>query len=141
MGERKRLSADKRKEEQKSIAFAKLLNVPTSPRKMRLVADMVRGKEVFRALGILKFSNKEAAARLYKLVQSAVANWEAKNERKAEDGELYISTIYVNCAPMLKRLRTAPQGRGYRIRKRANHVTVIVDQIDNKDNKVNSTEA
>ena len=131
MGERKRLSADKRKEEQKSIAFAKLLNVPTSPRKMRLVADMVRGKEVFRALGILKFSNKEAAARLYKLVQSAVANWEAKNERKAEDGELYISTIYVNCAPMLKRLRTAPQGRGYRIRKRSNHVTVIVDTKEN----------
>ena len=131
MGERKRLSADKRKEEQKSIAFAKLLNVPTSPRKMRLVADMVRGKEVFRALGILKFSNKEAAARLYKLVQSAVASWEAKNERKAEDGELYISTIYVNCAPMLKRLRTAPQGRGYRIRKRANHVTVIVDTKEN----------
>ena len=131
MGERKRLSADKRKEEQKSIAFAKLLNVPTSPRKMRLVADMVRGKEVFRALGILKFSNKESAARLYKLVQSAVANWEAKNERKAEDGELYISTIYVNCAPMLKRLRTAPQGRGYRIRKRANHVTVIVDTKEN----------
>ena len=98
---------------------------------MRLVADMVRGKEVFRALGILKFSNKEAAARLYKLVQSAVANWEAKNERKAEDGELYISTIYVNCAPMLKRLRTAPQGRGYRIRKRANHVTVIVDTKEN----------
>ncbi len=108
---------------------------------MRLVADLVRGKEVFRALGILKFNNKEAAARLEKLVRSAVANWEQKNERKAEEGELYISTIYVNCAPMLKRLRTAPQGRGYRIRKRANHVTVIVDQIDNKDNKVNSTEA
>ena len=131
MGERKKLSADRRKEENKSIAFAKLLNIPTSPRKMRLVADMVRGKEVFRALGILKFSNKEAAARLEKLVRSAVANWEQKNERKAQDGELYISTIYVNCAPMLKRLRTAPQGRGYRIRKRANHVTVIVDTIDN----------
>ncbi len=131
MGERKRLSADRRKEENKSIAFAKLLNIPTSPRKMRLVADMVRGKEVFRALGILTFSNKEAAARLEKLVRSAVANWEEKNERKAEDGELYISTIYVNCAPMLKRLRTAPQGRGYRIRKRANHVYVAVDTIDN----------
>jgi len=141
MGERKRLTADRRKEEQKNIAFAKLINVPTSPRKMRLVADLVRGKEVFRALGILKFNNKEAAARLEKLVRSAVANWEQKNERKAEEGELYISTIYVNCAPMLKRLSTAPQGRGYRIRKRANHVTVIVDQIDNKDNKVNSTEA
>lgn len=78
---------------------------------MRLVADLVRGKEVFRALGILKFNNKEAAARLEKLVRSAVANWEQKNERKAEEGELYISTIYVNCAPMLKRLRTAPRAR------------------------------
>ena len=134
MGVRKRQSAENRKEELKNVAFAKLNNVPTSPRKMRLVADMVRGKEVFRALGMLKFSNKEAAARLEKLVRSAVANWEQKDERKAEDGELYISTIYANCAPMLKRLRTAPQGRGYRIRKRANHVTVIVDTIDNTKN-------
>lgn len=134
MGERKRLSADRRKEEQKNIAFAKLTNVPTSPRKMRLVADMIRGKEVFRALGILKFSNKEAAARLEKLVRSALANWEEKNQTKADAGQLYISTIYVNCAPMLKRLRTAPQGRGYRIRKRANHVTVIVDTIENNNN-------
>lgn len=134
MGERKRLSADRRKEEQKNIAFAKLNNVPTSPRKMRLVADMIRGKEVFRALGILKFSNKEAAARLEKLVRSALANWEEKNQTKADAGQLYISTIYVNCAPMLKRLRTAPQVRGYRIRKRSNHVTVIVDTIENKNN-------
>ncbi len=133
MGKRKRLTADRRKEENKSIAFAKMLNIPTSPRKMRLVADMVRGQEVYRALGILKFSNKEAAARLEKLVRSAVANWEEKNERKAEDGELYISTIYVNCAPMLKRLRTAPQGRGYRIRKRANHVYVVVDTIEKNE--------
>lgn len=133
MGVRKRLSADKKKAERRDVAFAKLLNIPSSPRKMRLVADMVRGKEVFRALGILKFSNKEAAARLEKLLRSAVANWEQKNERKAESGELYISTITVNCAPMLKRLRTAPQGRGYRIRKRANHVTVVVDTIDNKN--------
>ena len=132
MGVRKRVSADKRKEAQKDIAFAKLTNVPTSPRKMRLVADMIRGKEVFRALGILKFSNKEAAARLEKLLRSAVANWEAKNERKAEAGELYVTTIFVNPAPMLKRLRPAPQGRGYRIRKRANHVTIIVDTIDNR---------
>lgn len=131
MGVRKRLSADRRKEAQKSVAFAKLRNVPTSPRKMRLVADMVRGQEAFRALGMLKFSNKEAAARLEKLLRSAIANWEEKNERKAENGELYISTIYVNCAPMLKRLRPAPQGRGYRIRKRSNHVTLIVDTIDN----------
>lgn len=134
MGVRKRIAADKKKEAAKSTAFAKLINVPSSPRKMRLVADMVRGKEVFRALGILKFSNKEAAARLEKLLRSAVANWEAKNEQKAESGQLYISTIYVNCAPMLKRLRTAPQGRGYRIRKRSNHVTVIVDTIDNQQN-------
>ncbi|MGN0218984.1 MAG: 50S ribosomal protein L22 [Muribaculaceae bacterium] len=131
MGVRKRLSADKMKEERKSVAFAKLTNVPSSPRKMRLVADMIRGKEVFRAIGLLKFSNKDAAAQLSKLLRSAIANWEQKNEKKAENGELYISTIYVNCAPMLKRLRTAPQGRGYRIRKRANHVTLVVDTIDN----------
>ncbi len=134
MGVRKRKSAELKKEIAKQTAFAKLNNVPSSPRKMRLVADMVRGKEVFRALGILKFSNKEAAAKLEKLLRSAIANWEAKNEQKAEQGNLYISTIYVNCAPMLKRLRPAPQGRGYRIRKRANHVTIIVDRIDNQQN-------
>ena len=131
MGVRKRQSAELRKEALKTQAFAKLNNVPSSPRKMRLVADMVRGKEVFRALGILKFSNKEAAAKVEKLLRSAIANWEAKNEKKAENGELYISTIFVTCAPMLKRLRTAPQGRGYRIRKRSNHVTLFVDTIDN----------
>ena len=123
------------KEERRDIAFAKLTNVPSSPRKMRLVADMVRGQEVYRALGILKFSNKEAAARLEKLLRSAIANWEEKNQRKAENGELCISTIFVNPAPMLKRLRPAPQGRGYRIRKRANHVTLIVDTIENAKNK------
>ncbi len=123
------------KEERKSVAFAKLNRIPSSPRKMRLVADMIRGQEVFRALGILKFSNKEAAASLEKCLRSAIANWEAKNEKKAESGELYISTIFVNPAPMLKRLRPAPQGRGYRIRKRANHVTLIVDEIENKTKK------
>ena len=135
MGVRKRNTADKMKETRKSQAFAKLVNVPSSPRKMRLVADMVRGQEVFRALGILKFSNKEAAAKVEKLLRSAIANWEAKNEKKAENGELYISTIFVTCAPMLKRLRTAPQGRGYRIRKRSNHVTLFVDTIDNNAKK------
>ena len=132
MGVRKKNTADQRKEANKQVAFAKLLNVPTSPRKMRLVVDMIRGMEVNRALGVLKFSNKEAAARVEKLLRNAVANWEAKNERKADAGELYISTIFVSPAPMLKRLRTAPQGRGYRIRKRSNHVTLIVDTIDNK---------
>ena len=131
MGARKKISADKRKEALKSTYFAKLNNVPTSPRKMRLVADMVRGMEVFKALGVLKFSNKEAAAKVEKLLRSAIANWEAKNDRKAEAGELVISQIYVDSAAMLKRLRPAPQGRAYRIRKRSNHVTLFVDTIKN----------
>ena len=131
MGVRKKQSADKRKEALKDVAFAKLTNIPSSPRKRRLVADMIRGVEVNRALGILKFSNKEAAAVLYKLLKSAVANWEAKNNQQVEAGMLRVSTVFVNCAPMLKRLRPAPQGRDYRIRKRANHVTLIVDTIDN----------
>ncbi|MCM1111152.1 MAG: 50S ribosomal protein L22 [Clostridium sp.] len=134
MGKRKQESANAIKAARKNVAFAKLTNIPSSPRKMRLVADMVRGVEVFRALGILKFSNKSAAADLEKLLRSAIANWEAKNDRKAESGELCISTIFVNCAPMLKRLRPAPQGRGYRIRKRSNHVTLVVDTIDNAKN-------
>ena len=131
MGVIKRQSAEMIKEARKSQSFAKLRNVPTSPRKMRLVADMVRGQEVFKALGILKFSNKEAAQRVEKLLRSAIANWEQKNERKAEQGELFVTTIFVDCAPMLKRLRPAPQGRGYRIRKRSNHVTLFVDTKDN----------
>ena len=135
MGVRKRQSAETRKEALKTQYFAKLNNVPSSPRKMRLVADMVRGQEVFRALGILKFSNKEAAAKVEKLLRSAILNWEQKSERKAENGELYITTIFVDCAPMLKRLRTAPQGRGYRIRKRSNHVTLFVDTKDNNAKK------
>ena len=130
MGKRKRESAELIKATQKTLSFAKLKNVPSSPRKMRLVADMVRGKEVFKALGLLKFSNKEAAAKVETLLRSAIANWEQKNERKAENGELYVKTIFVDCAPMLKRLRTAPQGRGYRIRKRSNHVTLFVDTIE-----------
>ena len=135
MGARKRISAEKRKEAQKTQYFAKLNNVPTSPRKMRLVADMVRGMEVFKALGVLKFSNKEASARLEKLLRSAIANWENKNERKAENGELFITEISVDAAAMLKRLRPAPQGRGYRIRKRSNHVTLFVDTMSKNDNK------
>ncbi len=131
MGKRKKESAEVLKEARKSEYFAKLRNVPTSPRKMRLVVDLIRGQEVFKALGILKFSNKEAARRVEKLLRSAIANWEQKNERKAEQGELKVSTVFVDCAPMLKRLRPAPQGRGYRIRKRSNHVTLFVDSIDN----------
>ena len=135
MGVRKRNSAEKIKEAKKTLYGAKLRNVPSSPRKMRYVADMVRGMEVFKALGVLKFSNKKAAARVEKLLRSAIANWEQKNERKAENGELYINTIFVDPAPMLKRLRTAPQGRGYRIRKRSNHVTLFIGTKDNNAKK------
>jgi len=127
MGARKRRSAEEIKEARKSLYFAKLRNVPTSPRKMRLVVDMIRGMEVFRALGVLKFSNKEAAAKVEKLLRSAISNWEQKNERKAESGELYISLASVDNSTTLKRMRPAPQGRGYRVRKRSNHVTLFVD--------------
>lgn len=131
MGKRKRLSAEKIKDAKKSLAFAKLKNVPSSPRKMRLVADMVRGEEVFKALGLLHFSNKQAATDVEKLLKSAISNWEQKNEKKAESGELYIKAITVDCAPMLKRLRPADHGRGYRIRKRSNHLTLTLDTINN----------
>lgn len=136
MGARKRISAEARKEAGKSLYFAKLWNVPTSPRKMRLVADLVRGMEVFKALGVLKFSNKEAAARVEKLLRSAISNWEQKNERKAENGELYIKTISVDGGATLKRMRPAPQGRGYRIRKRSNHVTLFVDTLGINDTQI-----
>lgn len=133
MGKRKRETANKYKEARKELSFAKLRNIPSSPRKMRLVADMVRGQEAFKALGLLHFSNKQAAADVEKLLKSAISNWEQKNERKAESGELYIKTIHVDCAPMLKRLRPAPQGRGYRIRKRSNHVTIYLDTLNKED--------
>ena len=127
MSARKRISAEQRKENRKEVALAVLKNVPSSPRKMRYVADMVRGMEVFKALGVLKFSSKEAATKVEKLLLSAISNWEQKNERKAETGELYIKIISVDDGATLKRLRPAPQGRGYRIRKRSNHVTIVVD--------------
>ena len=127
MGKRKKLAADARKEARKSQSFAKLRNVPSSPRKMRYVVDLIRGMEVNRALATLKFASKAAAADVEKLLRSAIANWEQKNERKAEDGELYVSRIFVDEGPTLKRMRPAPQGRGYRIRKRSNHVTLFVD--------------
>jgi len=127
MGARKRISAESRKEARKTEYFAKLNDVPTSPRKMRLVADMIRGMEVFRALGVLKYSNKEAAAKVEKLLKSAIANWQQKTGRQANDGELYITSISVDSSTMLKRMRPAPQGRGHRIRKRSNHVTLFVD--------------
>ena len=113
-------------------AVARLRNVPTSPRKMRLVVDNIRGMEVERAMATLRFSSRRVAAqRVEQLIRSAVSNWEQLNGRKADEGELYVSKIYVDEGVTLKRLRPAPQGRGYRIRKRSNHITVWVDQIVN----------
>ena len=133
MGSRKKIMADKIKEAKKTTYFASLRNVPSSTRKMRYVVDLVRGMEVSKALATLKFCSKDASKDLEKVVRSAIANWEQKNERKAENGELYISKIYVDEGATLKRMRPAPQGRGYRIRKRSNHVTVFVDALNNEE--------
>ncbi len=111
-------------------AIARLNDVPTSPRKMRLVADLIRGKKVGHALSLLKFSPNHGAIKLEKLVLSAVANWQAKNpDEKLEDADLYVKTIMVDGGRMLKRLRPAPQGRAHRIRKRSNHVTLVIDSV------------
>lgn len=126
--------AEKIKEAKKNIYFAILRDVPSSPRKMRLVADLVRGMEVNKALATLKFNSKSAAKDIEKALRSAIANWEQKNNRKAESGELYISKIFVDEGATLKRMRPAPQGRGYRIRKRSNHITIFVDAKTNEEN-------
>ncbi|MBE7639654.1 MULTISPECIES: 50S ribosomal protein L22 [Salegentibacter] len=132
MGVRKRERAEQIKEAKKQVAFAKLNNCPTSPRKMRLVADLVRGEKVEKALQILKFSSKEASGRLEKLLLSAIANWQAKNEDASiEDAELFVKEIRVDGGAMLKRLRPAPQGRAHRIRKRSNHVTLVLGENNN----------
>ena len=132
MGVRKKERAEQIKEAKKSLAFAKLNNCPTSPRKMRLVADLVRGQKVEKALQILKFSNKEASRRVEKLVLSAISNWQEKNEDASiEEADLFIKEIRVDGGSMLKRLRPAPQGRAHRIRKRSNHVTVVLGAKDN----------
>ena len=135
MGARKRNTSDSRKELKKSLIMAKLNNCPTSPRKMRLVADQVRGKDVNKALSILKFSQKQASLRLEKLLLSAINNWQQKNpDSDVENEQLYIKEIKVDGAGMLKRLRPAPQGRAHRIRKRSNHVTMVLDNL----NKINN---
>ena len=127
MGLRKRNSADKIKEAKKDIAFAKLNNCPTSPRKMRLVADQIRGVDISNALSILKFSPKEASKRLETLLISAIANWQSKNENSNVDSaQLFVKEITVDGGSMLKRIRPAPQGRAHRIRKRSNHVTLVL---------------
>jgi large subunit ribosomal protein L22 len=127
MGARKRLRANENKEAKKEKAFAILLDCPTSPRKMRLVIDLVRGVDVQKALDILKFCPKEAARRVEKLLLSAIANWTVKNEgQNVDQAGLYVQEIFADGAGMLKRLRPAPQGRAHRIRKRSNHVTIIL---------------
>lgn len=133
MGTRKKNRADAIKAAKKQVAFAKLKNCPSSPHKMRLVANLVRGVEVNKALQILKFNTKHASANIEKLVLSAVANWQAKNEGVSlEEANLFIKEISVDCGSTLKRLRPAPQGRGHRIRKRSNHVTVVLGSAANQ---------
>jgi len=132
MGVRKKQRADELKAERAEVAFAKLNNCPTSPRKMRLVTDLVRGMSVEKALQVLKFSKKEAAQRVEKLLLSAIANWQQKNEdADIESASLYVKEIKVDSARVLKRLRPAPQGRAHRIRKRSNHVTLVLGQNNN----------
>lgn len=132
MGVRKKQMAERIKAEKKQIAFAKLNNCPTSPRKMRLVADLIRGVQAEKALAILRFNQKEASRRLEKLLLSALANWQAKNEDlNVEDADLFVKEIRVDGGTMLKRLRPAPQGRAHRIRKRSNHVTLVLGSNNN----------
>ncbi|MDD2345848.1 MAG: 50S ribosomal protein L22 [Bacteroidales bacterium] len=128
MGSRKRIKAEEVKEAKKNTYMARLVDNPTSPRKTRLLADLVRGMDVEKALNVLKFSRKESAPKIHKLLLSAISNWQQKNEgARIEDSNLYVKEIFVDGGRMLKRLRTAPQGRGYRIRKRSNHITLIID--------------
>ncbi len=138
----KREKRDARKEAAKTgPVTARLVNVPTSPRKMRLVADLIRGVRVNLALNILKYEAKIGAAKLEKLLLSAISNWEVKNkEEKLEEADLFVKDIFVDSGRMLKRLRPAPQGRAHRIRKRSNHVTLIVDSLKKKGTEVKSTE-
>ncbi|HPE33924.1 MAG TPA: 50S ribosomal protein L22 [Bacteroidales bacterium] len=134
MGTRKHNTAEERKTARKTQYIAKLVNCPTSPRKMRLVADLIRGKDVESALNILKYTQKEASDRLYKLMLSAIANWQVKNEGvRMEENNLYVKSVMVDSARQLKRIRPAPQGRAHRIRKRSNHVTLILDSRNKLD--------
>lgn len=131
MGAKKRIRAEKLKEERKNRYYAVLRNCPTSPRKMRLVVDLIRGVEVNEALDILRYTPKEAARRVEKLLKSAIANWENKNEGvRLEEANLFVKEAYVDSARILKRLRPAPQGRAHRIRKRSNHVTIVLDSYN-----------
>ena len=138
MGARKRLAAEARKEAKQNVSMARLVNNTTSPRKTRLMADLVRGKDVEYALNVLKYSKKESSEKIRKLLLSAIANWQLKNESlRVEESGLYVKEIFVDGGTITKRMRTAPRGLGYRIRKRSNHITVVVDS---KLENVNQTE-
>lgn len=131
MGARKKITADARKEAMRTVAIAHLRNVPTSPRRMRQVADLIRGQEVDKALGILRYSTRHSSRDMEKLLMSAIANWETKNDgRKADEAGLVVKSVQVNEARGLKRMLPAPQGRAYRMKKRSNHVSLIVDTAE-----------
>ena len=140
MGVKSKNRAEKRKEEKKTLYYAKLNNCPTSPRKMRLIADMIRGKKVELALVMLKNSPQVSSDRLYTLLKSAISNWQAKNEGvRLEDSDLFVKEISVDSGRVLKRIRTAPQGRAHRIKKRSNHVTLVVDSLNKPSSEVEET--
>lgn len=140
MGVKSKNRAEKRKEDKKTLYYAKLNNCPTSPRKMRLIADMIRGKKVELALVMLKNSPQVSSDRLYTLLKSAISNWQAKNEGvRLEDSDLFVKEISVDSGRVLKRIRTAPQGRAHRIKKRSNHVTLVVDSHNKPSSEVEET--
>jgi large subunit ribosomal protein L22 len=140
MGSRKRIKAEQRKEEKKLLFSATLNNCPTSPRKMRLVTDLITGLEVKKALDILKYNSKEPSIRLEKLLLSAISNWQQKNEGvRIEDSKLFVKEAFVNQGRTLKRIRPAPQGRAYRVRKRSNHVTIILDSLNSIQESTSNT--
>lgn len=142
MGVRTRNRAENRKEAKKNVAFARLSNCPTSPRKMRLIADLIRGKRVEAALHILKNNAKQPSERLRKLLMSAIANWQAKNEGlRMEESDLIVKEVFVDSGRQLKRLLTAPQGRAHRIRKRSNHVTILLDSLNKPEPELEPEEA
>ena len=141
MGRRKHNSAEARKEANKTFYVAKLMNNPTSPRKTRLVADLIRGVDVDKALAILQYNPRESAPKMRKLLLSAVANWQAKNEgKRIEDSQLYVKSIMVDEGRTMKRMRTALQGRGYRIRKRSNHITMVIGSRVDETPKASNTQ-
>ncbi|MBR4134807.1 MAG: 50S ribosomal protein L22 [Bacteroidales bacterium] len=142
MSKNKKLAANARKEAMKTVYMARLVDNPTSPRKTRIMANVIRGKNVDYAMSVLKYSRRESAEKLLKLLKSAVANWQVKNEgARLEDADLYVKTIMVDGGRMLKRIRTAPQGRANRIRKRSNHVTLIIADRNTENNNNNIEES